>query len=397
MTPLRIGFATTDWAMNPIEPDPSGLPQFGGAGHYRIGLPSRALAAAGHHVVVGTLLGAGVERRDGIPTGDRILGVRTWDEQLHWDLDIIVIQREMAGPAAADIRSARQAGQVVINDVDDWFFGLDPSNRAFVSVHPRYSPGFNIVHYRAALAESTMLTASTEYLAGRLRQMFPNVPVVVLRNMIDLDAGWRMKAITPYPPTIGWAGAIPWRSGDLEAMRGILGQFLTRHDLRFHHSGHMGFREQNTGVPLPTFAEAAGLPGRYEGEGNDRRFVPDGIVTHSGMVAVTNIPRLYDPFDVGIVPLADKPFNEAKSTIKGMEYAAAGIPFVAAATSEYRRAAAEGLGVVARRPRDWFRQLERLLDPDERRGDRERNYAAVEKMSVTARWREWEDLYQSFG
>jgi hypothetical protein len=39
---------------------------------------------------------------------------------------------------------------------------------------------------------------------------------------------------------------------------------------------------------------------------------------------------------VGLVPLTRGPFNEAKSYLKGLEYAAAGIPFIATPTEEYQ-------------------------------------------------------------
>jgi spore maturation protein CgeB len=81
--------------------------------------------------------------------------------------------------------------------------------------------------------------------------------------------------------------------------------------------------------------------------------------------------------DIGIVPLNSLPFNEAKSNLKGLEYAMSGIPFVAYGSKEYQKLEAEGAGNTARRPRDWLKHLERLLDPDFRKSQAERGYELV--------------------
>ncbi len=87
--------------------------------------------------------------------------------------------------------------------------------------------------------------------------------------------------------------------------------------------------------------------------------------------AVTTIPRCgadkYPEllkFDVGMIPLRDTPFNVAKSDIKGLEYAASGIPFIAAALPEYARLWAdwEGCFHLAKRPKDWISGINRYLD-----------------------------------
>ncbi len=44
------------------------------------------------------------------------------------------------------------------------------------------------------------------------------------------------------------------------------------------------------------------------------------------------LQKIHDPFircTVGIAPLVDRPFNRSKSWIKGLEYSAFGLPFVA--------------------------------------------------------------------
>ena len=80
---------------------------------------------------------------------------------------------------------------------------------------------------------------------------------------------------------------------------------------------------------------------------------------------------------VGIVPLNSLPFNEAKSSVKGLEYAMTGIPFVAYASNEYKKLELEGSGNTAKKPMQWIKNMERLLDPAVRKEQADRGYELV--------------------
>lgn len=354
---MRVGFATSDWSQLP---DESGQPSFGGSGWYRAGVPAAELARRGHDVVVGTLLAH--NRADE-------LGVRSWDETHHWDFDVVVLQRWMYEDLPGRVRRAVASGQRVVNDVDDWFFGLATSNRAFQATHPRLNPESNLNHYRGVLAASSFVTVSTEYLAGRLRSLTGG-RVKTVRNSIDLGR-WHAKTPTDRSPVVGWVGATPWRSGDLETLRGVVGPFCDSRGLTFHHAGHVEGR--------PSAGEVLGVRSH----------------TEELMVPIHEYPRLFQGVDVGIVPLADRPFNEAKSAIKGMEYAASGVPFVAADTAEYRWLADKGCGRVARRPREWLRHLDELTDPGVLAEEAAKNSAAVAPLDSSLAGEEWEQALLS--
>jgi hypothetical protein len=195
--------------------------------------------------------------------------------------------------------------------------------------------------------------------------------VVLCRNFDD-PTDWPLGRVHSGKPVIGWVGATPWRSGDLEVLQGVLGPFVERHNLFCHHSGH---------VPgQPGFAELAG--------------VPAGRVTTSPMAPVERVPGLFDPIDVGLVPLTEVPFNRAKSAIKGIQYALSGIPFVASPLPEYRWLAAHGVGRLAGTPREWVAHLTELLDPEVREVEARANLEAV--LAVVAVGAEpWERLILS--
>lgn len=367
---MRIGFACGDWGMRALDDD--GTPTLGGSGWYRMGLPSDFLTRNGHTCVLGTL----VRRRS---TGE--FGVATWDGEHHWGFEIIVMQRWMNEGLADEMHEARaQHGQRFVNDVDDHYEGLDTRNMAWRSSHPKWDAergrfvdervnDVNRDEYRRVLAASDLLTVSTPYLADRLAKY--GVEIAVLRNAIDLER-W-LPHEQHDPPTLGWVGAQPWRSGDLEALRGVLDPELQRRGWSFHHSGHIGDTPATEQLGIDVTAVHCTL---------------------SPLARIFEYPQLFEPIDVGIVPLSNVPFNHAKSAIKGMEYAAAGIPFVASAMPEYEWLRdTHGIGLTARRPADWRKRLDQLADLGERRRMAREQRRALEALDWSRRWLDWLDAY----
>lgn len=369
---MKIGFASNDWAMKSHEPL-TGHPTWGGAGWARCGLPARFLRAAGHDVVEGTLVFRKSVGR---------FYVRDW-EGGHHDVDLLVMQRWMFASISVELPQAISSGQVVVNDVDDHFWALDPRNQAYEASDPKRSVIENRQHYLAVLKASSAVTVSTPYLADELRRLGVRVPLFVLENRVDTEAfetsrlmqSGRQSGVREFhgkKPVVGWVGATPWRSGDLETLRGVLGPFLEAHDLRAYHGGHLD--------RAASFA--------------DQTEVPADRVRTLPMVPIHEYPMLFIGLDVGLVPLRDARFNRAKSWIKGIEYAAAGVPFVASALPEYERLARTvGVGRVASRPKQWRAHLSDLLDPHVRAEEAAKNFEAVKALDIRAGIGEWADLY----
>lgn len=355
---MRIGYISVDWSR--VTDDPDGKPTPGGAGYYRCALPAKILGEMGFHTAYGPSLGT---RPDGA------FVVQTWEGEIHDGLDIVVLQRIMHREAPEMIRRARSTGQVIISDIDDWYDGLDTRNIAFTTTHPRYNADVNRNHLRAVMAASTALTTSTPYLAERLANV--NEKIFVVPNAIDLD-GWTFRDVGDEVATVGWVGATGFRSGDLEELKGVLGPWCEKRMVPFHHSGHA--------KGALSAAEALGIP--------DSVKVTTDLMTH-----IYAYPSLFDHFNIGLVPLRMTPFNFAKSDIKGLEYGAAGIPWIASATPAYLDLAATGAGAVAKRPKDWLRNLDRLLDPDEHRKAGQAARMAAETRDVRLTWTNWLDAY----
>ena len=161
----------------------------------------------------------------------------------------------------------------------------------------------------------------------------------MIRNGISPHQFTPVKHVKNRRPVIGWAGGMGWRSNDIDELRPWLGEFLEEHDLMFHHVGH--------DPDQPVFSDVAGV--------NPARMI---------LSPMTSIAQYADnlKFDIGIVPLANIPFNWAKSTIKGLEYAASNIPFVASYSPEYERLSSMGVGRVASNSVEYRHHLTVLLD-----------------------------------
>lgn len=356
---MRIGFVTTDWSE---VGDEDGFPTLGGSAYYRVGLPFKALKEHGHEVFLAAHLGMNPK------TGELIIA--DWREEMTQDLEMIVLHRWMEGNAADAIRQGRAFGQVIVNDVDDHFDGLSPANHAWRTTHPMQNAKSNRAHYRKALEASSALTASTPFLRDWYRSA--GLRVELIRNAVDLSEPWP-RTFLGGSPVVGWTGMTSVRSGDLEVVRGSIGPFLESHGGRFHHSGHYkGLSQVQDLLKLRSST----------------------IVTTSPAVTSQHIPELYGKFNIGIVPLNDIPFNHAKSCIKGMEYAASGVPFVASRSPEYDRLQTfHDIGLTAHKPKDWKRALEMLADEDERKKQAEHNRDKLEALSLANRWSDWADTY----
>lgn len=349
-----VAFLTTDFSpgTNPLQP--------GGCAWYRCYLPMLEVKQHGWDIGMG------------IPDWDIGRGfglVHTKDTTIcGWD--VVVLKLLMRRDTPHQVTQARKTGQKVIVDVDDFYAGLTPQNQAYAVTAPENDPDRNREHYERVIEAADVITVSTPFLRDWYAERHPDVRLI--RNGIDFGRYTRVKDRAGWRPTIGWVGGIPWRSGDLETVREWLPDFVAEHGLRLHHSGHLKKRPER-------FSTKVG--------------VDESLVSLSPMVPILDYPGLFTGFEVGVVPLTDIPFNHAKSTIKGLEYAAAGIPFVAAASPEYVRLAELGIGRVASSPDEWIKHMTDLLDPAVRKREAARHRALVSTdFSMRERGKEWAAL-----
>lgn len=317
---------------------------------HRLIWPARALAAEGHEIEVLT--------RDDPPPSEQPHRWQGWDE-----LDVVVFQRPLQRRWLGSIERFQACGVTVVVDIDDDFQALPRRNAVWPGVQPASSPDCNWHILAAACRRADWVTVTTEALArrygghGRVSIVANHVPA----SYLDVRRGGRAGV------WVGWTGAVVSHPGDLDVTRGAVARAAVAAGAELHVVG------PGDGVARALAAES---------------------VTATGFVPLAGYPIEMAQLDVGIVPLEASAFNEAKSYLKGLEFAALGVPFVASPTGPYRDLARHA-GVLARKPRDWEREVRRLIESAELRAEmagRGREWAAGQTIEGNAHrwWEAWE-------
>lgn len=306
-------------------------------------------------------------------TGQHGYGVRMTKDVARFGYDVVVMKQMMQRWVPAEMEAAKKVGQKLVVDIDDHYDGLHQDNMAFETTDPTKNKISNRDYYNQVIELADLVTVSTPFLLEYYKDQGVK-EVRLARNGISPIQFARRKHTSVGKPVIGWVGAMKWRSGDAETLADWFGDFLEEHDLLFHHAGHMD--------DAKLFWDAAKI--------NPNR------VLLSPMRIISEYHNMFN-MDIGIVPLNDIDFNKAKSTIKGLEYAASNIPFVAQATPEYVRLSELGVGRVAATPEQWQAHLIELLDYKTRKREAAVQHNLVMKEhTVLARKQEWEAIFNEF-
>jgi hypothetical protein len=240
---------------------------------------------------------------------------------------------------------------------------MDEQNIAHAATNPHTNPMNNRMWYEMGIRQADHVTVSTAFLADFYGRRCRDVRLV--RNAVETE---RFSPVyQPDSPVYGWLGGTLWRSGDIELLASWFPSFTADNGVMVHHAGHI------SGDPRH-FAIRAGLK----------------AVRTSPMKSISGVPDMLQNFHVGLVPLVRNAFNEAKSYLKGLEYAAAGIPFIATPTEEYRLLHSAGVGRLATTPDEWRDHATELLDVDIRREEAQRQREIVsQKFDIKGMGREW--------
>ena len=347
---MSVGFISGDFKVNHL-----GVLTPGGCGYYRCVLPMLVCGQKAH---------AGRVAWDPI----RGFGIRDTDTTGVFGFSTIMLKLMLHKWVPRQIELAQKLGQKIVVDIDDYFDGLTKSNKAYADTDPENNKKSNRHHYREGIARADIVTVSTPFLLDYYGKQRDNVHMV--RNGVNPNQFHKVTH-TKRKPVLGWTGATSYRNNDLEQLQAWLPQFLEKHDLMIHHAGHS--------KDAPTFAEVTGVQ-------------PHRITT-TPIVPINDYSSGFQ-FDIGIVPLNDIPFNHAKSNIKGLEYAAANIPFVASDLPEYRLLHEDGVGYLATTPEQWVMQLENLMIYNTRRREAERaRQTVVKNWSIQSRAEEWKKIF----
>ena len=251
--------------------------------------------------------------------------------------DCVLIQRYFPCPDTAGVLEAIFAsGKPVVYDTDDDWTRLPPEH-AFAPAMAARLP-----HILDTARRATLVTVSTPTLAAAFAAVNPRV--AVLPNFLP-DALWRPAPPPDRPVVAAGLAATPSHAADLAPLVPVLSQLA----------------RESAGMLRWVFYGCA---------------PEDGDVAHATVVPfqadyaayARRLPRL--GLGIGLAPLADTPFNRAKSPVKWMEYACCGMAGIFADLPPYRDVVEQertGL-LVAADPADWREALRRLVrDPALRR------------------------------
>lgn len=313
----------------------------GGCMYYRLKVPFDALADRGHQVEISTLL-----------TGET-----------RENVDVVVGQRvcQPHPTRAWQAMAALPRRPMLVFEVDDHLLDVHPTSDA----HGFYSQPTIRANLAANARVADLVTVSTEPLAKVMRQYNPNV--VVLPNCLPPLIRELPTPVTEPPITIGWQGSRTHLADWAEVIEPLRRFMATRPEVVLHTLGAEYAQE----LRLP--------PDRWR---------------HDGWR--TDMADYYRAltFDIGLAPLRPHPFNRCKSGIRAMEYAARAIPVVASAVTPYEDTVEHGVtGFLVRRPHEWRRYLDELLDDGTRIAMAEKAHERSADWQVANHVTKWEAAY----
>lgn len=330
-----------------------------GCGYYRLIWPAEELIKRGHDVVI-----VPPHQRDHMMKGT-IRNGRMVSVDVPMDADVVVLQRVTHRFLAQAIKLIRQRGIAVVVDMDDDLTCIHPANPAFNALHPVNG---NVDHSwqntLAACDNATLVTVSTPALAQRYGT---KTPAHVLFNMVPeryLDVPHENRTVT------GWAGAVFSHPADLQELGPSVAGFL-RDGGAFKIVG-----------PIEGVHRALGL-------------AQNAPVASTGVIAdIQAWPLGVASLGVGLAPLADTRFNKAKSWLKMAEYAAVGVPCIGSPRDEYKRLNKLGVGLLAKNPTEWGKQMKRLRNSRELRADLSgQGRAVMEELTIEGNAELWAEAW----
>jgi len=243
--------------------------------------------------------------------------------------DVVHVYRHQHPRVRRALHALREAGTAIVWDNDDYPF---PAQAKPGEARARQAQA-EIVRM---LPLAHLVTTTSPLLAEQYRT-WGAADVRVVENFLPRHFSRPPAARRSPGVLVGWVAAGEHqRDAERLGLRGTLERLLATHP---------GMRVATIGVRLKL------PPERY---------------AHAEIVEYRELPDHIGRFDVGIAPIADVPFNRAKSNVKVKEYGALGVPWLASPIGPYAGfGEAQGGRLV---PDDgWHDALDRLIRDAEAR------------------------------
>lgn len=243
------------------------------------------------------------------------------------DFDAVWVEKEALPWLPAAVELAALPGQVpLIVDYDDAVFHRYDRHR---SAAVRRLLGRKI---DAVMARADLVVAGNGYLADRARAAGA-CRVEVVPTVVDLDRYVPCRDPEPKPVTVGWIGS-PSTAPYLDAVKPVIADLARSSGIAAVAVGAR--QDQVVGSPFVA-----------------RRWREEAEVAD------------LNAFDIGIMPLADTPWERGKCAYKLIQYMALGIPVVASPVGANREVVVHGEnGLLAEDAGEWRTALVALAaDP----------------------------------
>lgn len=287
--------------------------------------------------------------------------------------DVLVTQVPVSVSMLAAVKWLKDKGVRVVLDFDDDTQAINPQAAHWTEQHPAYSNLNNWQIEMMIAREADQITVSTP----RLQKKFGGViiPNCVPKWYFDVKASQAQWGV-------GWSGNIAIRPGDLAEMHGGIANYPVR---------WIGAGQKIETVPEEDREEFA----------ERRKEMLAKVTKEIGREPQEVSPWLdingeyqefVSSFRVGVVPLINNHFNNCKSALTGLTYAALGVPFVCTPTDPYLQLNA---GLYARRNREWRAKVGRLLsDGFFWEEERERNLKIAHKYVIEDHLDRWRNAWE---
>jgi len=306
----------------------------GGCWFYRQQMPSEMLRARGHDIKF------------------VVAGLNTDIHKLDYP-DIVVFKGTYSIDPIHIIRELKKTDTKIVYDVDDDYLTLNPGNplqKESKAVREQYI---------SLCKEANLITTTTSILKKRLQKYNKNV--VIIPNALN-PLRYNERAGEGEKLTIGYTGASShWE--DIGMVLDVIRDLQEKYDFTFILQGMCG-------TPLIGEMYTYGYIDKENLEPEKKKYYTSALKMYEKLKGIKYLhvpfypPELYPEvlrslnFDIGIAPLKDNTFNQAKSSVKFYEYVTTGTPCLASDVLPYRK---EVNYRAKNTYKDWYNKLEKMI------------------------------------
>jgi glycosyltransferase involved in cell wall biosynthesis len=265
--------------------------------------------------------------------------------------DCVILQRPIGTIFTEIAMHARKKGIRVLYEMDDNLFAVpkhNPSSLLYNSKKGRQT-------LESTLREVDAIMCSTQPLADQLRDLYPSTPIYVCHN--------HLSGVIWGPESITHGRHEKFRKFDSQGQTIVGWQGSATHDTDFKMILPALVRIMND-YPKVFLRMLGNTPPCVQ------NVIPTDRLQWADGVLFQDYPALlnFSGFDIGLAPVTDSKFNQAKSNLKWLEYSALGIPCVASRVYPYARSIVHGeTGYLAASVDEWYTSIKALLDSPELR------------------------------